>query len=224
MKPTKPQRFKATLTKDHTNLGWTTAQIPFDPARVWPERIRLRVKGEVNGFAFRTSLFPDPRGGFFLLVNRTVQQGAGIHLGDTPEFHLEPDLDPREAELPDELAALLEEEPNLRAFYDSMSEYMRREICKWVTGVKSDAARLSRAEQMAERLLSTMDAEQELPPILTAAFRMRPRAKQGWAGMTPTQRRNELFAIFYHRTPESRQRRIEKLLDTAEKNSASNKA
>jgi uncharacterized protein YdeI (YjbR/CyaY-like superfamily) len=43
---------------------------------------------------------------------------------------LEADLEPRSAELPLGLASLLDEEPGLRDYYDSLSESMRREIGK----------------------------------------------------------------------------------------------
>jgi len=214
--PPKPRTFRAALEKGDRALGWTIARVPFDPA-AWKNMIRLRVQGDINGFPFRTSLFPDPRGGFYLLVNRTMQEGANSRLGDTAEFRLEPDLAPREAELPDELAILLDEEPGLRQWYDSLSEYTRREIGKWIAGVKSDASRMRRAEQMAERLLATMEAERELPPIIVAAFRSRPKARAGWARMTPTQRRGELMAVFYYQTVEARQRRLDKLCEVAEK-------
>ncbi|HLI78035.1 MAG TPA: YdeI/OmpD-associated family protein, partial [Acidobacteriaceae bacterium] len=174
---------------------------------------------EVNGFLFRTSLFPAAgrEGEFFLLVNRTMQAGAGLSLGDMAEFVLEPDLEEREAELPDELAVLLDEEEGLRAFYDSMTEYARREIGKWIAGVKSEDARLRRVEQMAERLLLTMEGERELPPVVEAAFRLRPKARAGWKKMTATQKRHELFAVFYYRTPESQAKRVQGLCDVAEK-------
>jgi uncharacterized protein YdeI (YjbR/CyaY-like superfamily) len=86
-----------------------------------------------------------------------------------------------------------------------------------VLGVKSDASRIRRAQQMAERLLSTMEAELELPPIIAKALRARPKAKQGWERMTPPQRRQELLGVFYYQTPEARQRRVEKLVDVAER-------
>jgi hypothetical protein len=207
------------LEKDNRALGWTIARVPFDPAGAWKQMVRLRVRGDINGFAFRTSLFPDARGGFYLLVNRAMQQGAAVSLGDTADFRLGPDLEPREAELPDELAVLLDQEPGLRDWYGDLTEYMRREIGKWVMDVKSDEARLRRAEQMAERLLATMEGERELPPAIAAAFRARPKARAGWAKMTPTQRRGELMAVFYYRTVEGRERRIEKLCDAAERRS-----
>ena len=211
-----PKRFQAVLEKGDRALGWTIVRVPFDPAVTWKEMIRLRVRGEVNGFTFRTSLFPDSAGGFYLLVNRTMQAGAGVGLGGSADFVLEPDLEPRNAELPDELGALLDEAEGLRAWYDGLTEYTRREIGKWVLGVKSDEARLRRAEQTAERLLSTMEAEIELPPLIEAAFRARPKARAGWAKMTPTQRRGELLAVFHYQTPESRQKRLAKLCEVAE--------
>jgi hypothetical protein len=213
----KSKVFKARLELLGPALGWTIARVPFDPRDAWPKMIRLRVRGEVNGHAFRTSLFPFTAGGFFLLVNKAMQQGAGVLLGDTAEFSLEADLDAREAELPDELAVLLDDEPGLRAWYDDLTEYTRREIGKWVLSVKSDAARMRRAEQVAERLLATKEAEVELPPLIQAAFRKRPKARAGWARMTPMQRRHELMAVFYYQSPEAREKRLQKLCDGAEK-------
>ena len=210
------QTFRALLERGDKALGWTIARVPFDPAAAWPEMIRLRVKGKMNGAAFRTSFFADPRGGYYLLVNHTLQRDGHATLGDTAEFRVEPDMEPRPAELPEELAALLEEEPGLREWYDSLSEYTRREIGKWCLGVKGEEARLRRALQMAERLLSTMEAERELPPAIQLAFRKRPKAKAGWALMTEAQRRAELMGVFYYQTPDARERRILKLCDAAE--------
>ena len=218
MATNKVKSFKAVLESLGPALGWTIARVPFAPHEAWKQMVRLRVRGEVNGFAFRTSLFPVQGGGwYFLLVNKAVQRGAGIALGDMAEFRLEPDLEAREAELPDELAVLLEEEPGLREWYDELTEYTRREIGKWVVGVKTDEARMRRAEQMAERLLATMEGEKELPPVLAVAFRRRPKAKAGWEKMTAAQRRAGLMAVFYYQTPEAREKRVGKLCDEAEK-------
>jgi Bacteriocin-protection, YdeI or OmpD-Associated/Domain of unknown function (DUF1905) len=220
----KQKRFKATLERGTEGLGWTIARLPFDPHKAWTQMLRLRVRGEVlspkvPGVEFRTSLFPVPgeKGHYLLLVNKRVQREAGIAVGSVAEFSLEADLEPRPAELPDELASLLDEEPGLRDYYDSLSESMRREIGKWLTNVKSDASRMKRAEQMAERLLGAMEGEHQLPPIIAVAFQKRPKARIGWAKMTPTQRRLELLAVFHYQSIEARQRRVEKLCDNAEK-------
>jgi len=209
------KRFRAVLEKEH-GLGWTIARVPFDPAKAWPKMIRRRVRGQVNGTVLRTSLFADANG-YFLLVNREAQKKAQVSLGDSVEITLEPDLEPRPAELPDVLAALLDGEAGLRKWYDTLSESRRREIGKWVLGVKSEEAQMRRAQQMAERLLATMEAEVELPPIVARALRSRLNAKMGWERMTPMQRRSELMAVFYYQTPEARERRVQKLVEAAER-------
>jgi hypothetical protein len=213
----KPKKFKATLEHGLPGLGWTVAKLPFDPHEAWKQMVRLRVRGEVNEIAFRTSLFPVQTGGMCVMLNKQVLRDAGLVLGSVAEITLAPDLDPRPAELPDELAALLDEEDGLREWYDSLSESMRREIGKWINGVKSDASRLKRCEQMAEQLMSAMEGEKDLPPVLVAAFKRRPRAKAGWVKLTETQRRQQLLAIFYYQGVDARERRVEKLCDEAEK-------
>jgi uncharacterized protein YdeI (YjbR/CyaY-like superfamily) len=60
-----------------------------------------------------------------------------------------------------------------------------------------------------------MEAELDLPPILKLAFARDPRAFQGWQSMTLLQRRQHLLAIFYYRNPDSRDRRIAKMLEDA---------
>ncbi len=213
------QRFEAVLEKGDRALGWTIARVPFDPLSLWPHIVRLRVHGEINGFPFRTSLFPEPEypGRYYLLVNRAMQKGGRVAFGSHAAFTLQPDLEPRPADLPEELDALLDEADGLRDWYGELTEYTRREIGKWITSVKSEDARMRRAQQTAERLLNTMEAEIELPPLIASAFRSRPKARAGWERLTPNKRRTELMAVFYYQSPEARQKRLDKLCDEAEK-------
>ena len=212
------RRFEALLERERGGLGWTIVRVPFTPSDVWPQMVRLRVRGTINGFAFRSSLFPyaNEPGAYFLLVNRAMQTNANVREGQRAIFELDADQDPRPAELPEELDFLLDEAEGLRDFYNSLSESMRREAGKWIQAVKSDEARLHRSQQLAERMLSTMEAEIELPPLIARAFHLRPRARTGWAKLTPYQRRCELMAVFYYQSPEARQRRLNKLCALAE--------
>lgn len=72
--------FQAVLEPDGTWLRWVVARVPFEIAQAWPVRRGRRVRGEINGFAFRTSLFPDPRGaGHIVLVNKKMQAPSAGH-------------------------------------------------------------------------------------------------------------------------------------------------
>lgn len=208
MRPATGTTFRALLEPDGTRLRWVIARVPFDIAKAWPVRKGRRVRGDVNGFPFRSSLFPDPRGsGHILLVNRKMQLGAGARPGDRVTIRLEPDLEERDAVVPDELVLELKAEPGLRRWFDAMSPSKRREIGKWVREPVTAPSRRKRAEQIAERLMLAMEGEQEIPPILRVAFQREPLAEAGWKAMTAAQRRGHLLGIFYYRTAEGREKR-----------------
>jgi uncharacterized protein YdeI (YjbR/CyaY-like superfamily) len=220
MKPKpKPRRvaksFTAALERMPSNLGWVIARIPLDVPKVWGTRGMLKVQGEINGFAFRTSLFPTGKGYHYLLVNKRMQAGANAAPGDTAQFRLEPDTAERKAVVPAELHRALSEDRSLRRWYDKLNYSIRKWIGDWISQPKSPSARVRRSEQIAERLLATMEAERELPPILKAAFARDPRALEGWQRMSSSQRRGHLLGIFYYRTPEARDRRLAKAIGEA---------
>jgi uncharacterized protein YdeI (YjbR/CyaY-like superfamily) len=207
--------FSAVLERIQSRLGWTIIRIPFDVRKIWGTRGQLRVKGEINGLSFRTSLFPARGGGHILLVNKRMQRGGDVRQGMSAKFRLQPDLEERIAIVPAELQRFFREDALLRKWFGTLNYSTRSEIGKWITQVKSQEVRVRRAEQMAERLLAVMDAEHELPPLLRVAFGRDPRALEGWRLMSPSQRRSHLFGIFYYRTPEARSRRIDKTLQEA---------
>src|SRR6266851_3040279 len=207
--------FKVTLERIPSNLGWVIVRIPLDVPKVWGTRGMLKVKGEINGFAFRTSLFPTHKGYHYLLVNKRMQAGANAAPGDTAQFRLEPDTEKRVPTVPAELQRILNEDRSFRRWFDQLNYSTRKWTTDLIANVKSAQARLRRAEQVAEQLFSTMEAERELPPVLKLAFARDLRAFAGWQRMSPLHRRGQLLAIFYYRSPEARDRRIAKLLEAA---------
>lgn len=211
------KKFRGVLQPDGTALSWVVVRVPFDAAKVWSERKRMRVKGTINGFAFRTSLFGSARGGHVLLVNKQMQKGAGVRVGGTAEIVLEPDLEERVATVPTELEKLLKQDKALRKWFEGMSYSMRKYMQDAVRAPKSPAARVRRAELEVERMMLAMEGERELPPILQAAFRRSPKAAEGWKAMTPIQRRGHLLGIFYYQSPEARQKRADKAVAEAVK-------
>ncbi len=198
-KPAK--RFEAMLERMPSRLTWVIIRLPFEAAKVWGLRGQIRdqitVKGEMNGFAFRTSLFPTGSGGHILLVNKRMQKGARAVAGSIARFRIELDNEARIVNIPDELKQILDEDRALRRWYDKLNHSTRNDIANWITEPKSGEARKRRTEQIAERLLSVMEAERELPPVLEVAFARHPRAREGWEAMSASRRRGHLFCIFY---------------------------
>lgn len=207
--------FHATLERLRSNLGWVVIRIPFDVQKTWGTRGMFRVRGEINGFPFRTSLFPTRKGEHFLLVNKKMQAGAHASEGTTAEFLLEPDTEERVAIVPTEFERFLAQDRLFRRWFDALSYSIRKWISDWIVQPKSAEVRVRRAEQVAEQLFSAMEAECELPPALKLAFTRNPRALDGWNFMSPSHRRGQLIAIFYYRSPDARARRIEKVVAEA---------
>src|SRR5260370_12101996 len=122
------QSFKGARERMPSKLGWVIVRIPLDVPKVWGTRGMLRVKGEINGFAFRTSLFPTGRGYHYLLINKRMQAGARAAPGDTAQFHLESDTEERKAIVPAELQRFLAQDRALRRWFDKLNYSPR----KWI--------------------------------------------------------------------------------------------
>jgi uncharacterized protein YdeI (YjbR/CyaY-like superfamily) len=211
----KSKTFTGTLEKlNGTGLYWTLVRLPFDVETTWGSRARVKVVLEVNGFAYRTSLFPTRGGEHFVLINKKVQRGAGISLGSTAKFTLRPDLEPREITPPPELVEALKEDRALRKWFERLPYSQRKWLSDIVADAKAAETRRSRAARVAEQVMEAMEAEAELPPMMRLAFKRIAGAEKAWQQMTERQRRGNLLAIFYYRTPQSRLKRLEKVFES----------
>src|SRR5579859_2344275 len=213
-KPRGGKSFKAILERTPDRLRWVIARLPFDAAKLWGKHGQIKVQGEINGFAFAATLFPDGQGGHFLIVNKKLLSGGKTAAGLTAKFRLQPDTGPRVTVAPPaELLRELGQSKRLLKFFESLNPSRRHEIAKWIAQCKTSKARKSRSQRFAEWLMEIMEAERELPPIMQLAFRQNPRAAEQWQRMSPSHRRAHLFSIFHYRTPEGRARRVAKMIE-----------
>jgi uncharacterized protein YdeI (YjbR/CyaY-like superfamily) len=212
--PIKAKTFAATLERTADRLRWVIARVPFDAAKLWGKRGQIKVLGEINGFAFSTTLFPDGQGHHFFIVNKKMLSGGKTAAGLTAKFRLQPDTTPRITFSPSaELLRELGQSKRLLKFFESLNPSRRHEIAKWIAQCKTSEARKRRSQQIAERLMETMEAERELPPIMQLAFRQNPKASEKWESMSPSHRRAHLFSIFHYREPEARARQVAKAIE-----------
>lgn len=206
--------FEAVLERTQDRLQWVIMRVPFDAARLWGKRGQLRVQGEINGFSFRSTLFPNGKGGHFMIVNKKMQSGGRTAPGLTAKFRLAPDATPRQPVPPaTELLLELKRSRRLLTFYESLPNSWKNDLARWIAQSKQEATRKRRASQLAERLLETMEAERDLPPQIAIALAQNPKARTAWEKVQPSRRRRHLLAIFHYRNPESRARRIAKFVE-----------
>src|SRR5579864_300831 len=117
----KAKKFEGMLERSGDRLTWTIIRIPFDAAKLWGKRGQLRVKGEINGFPFRSALFPTGKGTHVLMVNKKMQAGGKVAPGAKARFRLEPDVVPREIKPSVELQRMLGQSKQLQKFYESLN-------------------------------------------------------------------------------------------------------
>jgi len=214
MSPNSRKIFRVVLETIGERPRFVIARIPVDLKKAWSGWQNRRVIGEINGFAFRTTLFSQDRGTrHMLVVNRRMQTGARAGPDAEVRIWLEPDLKEQPLTEPAELKRALKEDRQLRRWFDALSPSMRKGIGGFVDQARGAATRALRAGKVAEGLMLAMEGEQTPPPILRAAFQRQPMAQDGWAAMTPTQRRNHLLGIFLAQAVNGRERRAARAIE-----------
>src|SRR6185369_7774282 len=151
--PVRPvsRTFSAVLTRTGNSLNWVVIRLPFDAQKVWGTRGQIRVKGEINNFAFRTSIFPTGDGHHYMIVNKQMQKGGSVRPGMEAHFRMEPDLAERTVPASPELEQTLKQSRRLQKFYQGLTPSTRTEIVRWIAGAKQRETRERRADQCAER-------------------------------------------------------------------------
>jgi hypothetical protein len=130
----------------------TAITIPFDVPEVFGTRARVPVRGTVNGFPFRTSLFP-MGGRFIMVVNRETRAGAGVKGGDTINVSLERDTEPRIMEPPADLARALKSDKDAASAWDKLSYTHKKEFARAIETAKKPETRRRRIEKAVAELV-----------------------------------------------------------------------
>ncbi len=147
-----------------------------------------------------------------MVVNKQMQKKANALPGMTARFQLQHDTAKRPTPAAPELDRVLRQCRPLQKYYQSLAPSLRKDFARYISAAKQPETRIRRAEQLAVRLIETMEAEVELPPLLRQAFSRNPIAAKGWQKMPPSHRRMHLLGIFYYRDLSSRLNRIEKAM------------
>ena len=142
------ERFETTIA-----LGGKTAtmfEVPLDVRAVFG-RARPPVRVTINGHAYRSTVaaYGDR---YYIPLNRGNREAAGVEAGDVVAVTLEPDLEPRRVEVPEDLAGALAAAPSARANFETMSFSHQREYVDWISEAKRADTRSRRIRSAIERL------------------------------------------------------------------------
>ena len=131
-----------------------SVEFPFSVPDEFGTKGLVRVCGFMNGVPIERSLMPRGNGGHFLLLSHKLCTLARVQTGQTATFKLQHDQRIRAAQIPEELEAAFEMEPDAHAVFKNLPPGKQRDICTYIGEAKRPETREQRMMKMLNRLLS----------------------------------------------------------------------
>lgn len=142
-------KFRTTI-----ELGGKTAtgfEVPDEVVAALGQGKRPPVTVRIGSHTYRSTVAVMD-GRYLLPVSAENREAAGVSAGDEVEVELELDTAPREVEVPADLAAALDAEPEARRTFDGLSNSNKKWHVLQVTGAKTQETRARRIAKSVETL------------------------------------------------------------------------
>ena len=146
------QEFDTILMKPETVGAWTFFVIPFNIEEVFGLKNHVKVKGNINGVEFRSSLTPRGDGQHYMVVSKAMQEAASITKGDTIHVCLEPDTEERLVEIPEIMQNVFKEHEEAGIIFEKLSYTRRKDYVDLIMGAKKESTRDKRIAQMLDEI------------------------------------------------------------------------
>jgi hypothetical protein len=144
------QRFTATVGSDDPSSLFIV--VPPEVVAALSEKKRPPVRVTLNGGYTYRSTVSVYGGRYYLPIRREIREVCGLAPDMPVEVTLALDEEPRQVEVPDDLAAAFAGDPEAKYSFDRLSFTHRREYVEWVTGAKREATRTRRVAHTLEML------------------------------------------------------------------------
>jgi hypothetical protein len=142
-------RFRATILA----TGKTAAgiHVPNEVVAALGSSRKPAVRATINGYTYRSSVAF--MGGVFMLgVSNDVRRAAGVEAGQDVDVDLELDTEPREIEVPPDLAGALATDDVARRAFEALSYSNKRRIVEPIVDAKTPETRQRRIDKAVEGL------------------------------------------------------------------------
>lgn len=126
--------------------------VPRDVATALGLKGMPKIKAVIAGSPYRGSLMPVGDGTYCLGVLKSIQEAAGVTLGDTITVELELDTAPRTVEPPPDLARAFGADTARAAAWERLSYTDKKEMARSLEEARKPETRARRVEAALERL------------------------------------------------------------------------
>ncbi len=118
----------------------TGLQVPDEVVAKLGAGKRPAVRITINGYSYRTTaMFMGGR--YMVPLAAEHRAGAGVSAGEDIDVEIELDTAVREVVVPPDLAAALDAQPSVRAFFEQLSFTHRKEWVRWIEDAKKPETR-----------------------------------------------------------------------------------
>jgi len=145
-------KFKGRLTATARGGGGTLVPVPREVAAKLGLKGMPRIQAVIAGTPYRGSLMPMGDGTYCLGVLKSIQEAAGVGVGDEIDVELRLGTEPRTVEVPADLAAALARDRKAAAAWEKLSYTNRKEIARSLEEAKRPETRERRLKAALERL------------------------------------------------------------------------
>lgn len=141
--------FKGTVLQSGKTA--TGIEVPAEIVDALGSGKRPRVRVTIAGYSYRSTVAP-MRGRFMLPLSAENREGAGVAAGDEVVVELELDTEPREVEVPADLAEALNGDPQAREFFEGLSFSQKQ----WYVLPIADAKKAETRERRVAKALTML--------------------------------------------------------------------
>lgn len=126
--------------------------VPFSVEDAFGSKALTLVKGTIDGYPYRSSVFPLGDGTHYMVVNREIREAIGKLEGGHLLVTMEVDTEKRVVEVPDDFQSLLAENEQARQFFEKLSYTHQKEYVDWIVEAKRQETRQRRMDKAVEML------------------------------------------------------------------------
>lgn len=144
--------FEARLHRPEGTGTWTYFDIPFSVLEAFGSKGQVRVRGSLNGHAFRGLAMPHGDGSHYVVVNKSIRDVIGVSAGGRMKVRLTADLSPRHVEMPEELQRAFRGHKTARQVFEHLSYSHQKEYVDWILAAKREETRARRVEKALEMM------------------------------------------------------------------------
>ena len=145
--------FRALLETDKKNTDNAYVTIPFDVKKTYGTQGQVKVNATFDNHPYRGVMANMGGGRHIIGVRKDIRLAIGKSVGDWIRVTIEQDLEIRTVSVPAELQKILDKNPKVKSFFDSLSYTNRKEYVVWIISAKKTETKENRITQTLSKLL-----------------------------------------------------------------------